>query len=120
MRYVCAIKGMCFYFLSSTDPCSKKVCEYYSSCIVSSDRKAQCVCPLCTDNYKPVCGSDGKTYANECLLRSMACKEKKNTKIVKEKACGTFIFITLLRIILKQQKVCLVCSSETNRGIQSY
>ncbi|XP_026215797.1 probable pancreatic secretory proteinase inhibitor isoform X3 [Anabas testudineus] len=48
------------------------------------DVKKILVCPL---KFDPVCGSNGNTYANECLL----CAERKMTKtdilIVKEEIC---------------------------------
>ena len=73
------------------DPCSKKLCEFHSICLSRTDRGAECVCPSCTDDYKPVCGSDGKTYANDCELRKAACERQKEIKVAKKEACGTYI-----------------------------
>ncbi|XP_027676185.1 trypsin inhibitor ClTI-1 [Chelonia mydas] len=43
--------------------------------------------PMCILYYRPVCGSDGRTYRNKCELCSYCREHDMNIKIVKEGAC---------------------------------
>lgn len=38
---------------------------------------------LCPNDYKPICGSDGHLYSNECALRSAACVSGKAITITR-------------------------------------
>ena len=41
----------------------------------------------CPRNFQPVCGSDGITYSNLCLLKHAACEQKKTIDVAKEGNC---------------------------------
>ena len=41
----------------------------------------------CSADYSPVCGSNGKTYANECIMKVEACLQKKTIAVTKQGKC---------------------------------
>ncbi|XP_043287172.1 follistatin-related protein 5-like isoform X3 [Venturia canescens] len=57
------------------NPCLEKYCGAGRECRVSPDGGvALCVCAKrCARRHRPVCGSDGKVYANHCELHRAAC-----------------------------------------------
>ena len=52
-----------------------------SNCIVCTYNLLSIGCHfLCPQSFKPVCGSNGKTYSNNCALKRAHCKNKKIRK----------------------------------------
>ena len=78
-------------FFLSTEPrsCVKHNCTHipHSMCFMySGKRHCKCI-QACTSEQAEVCGSDGRTYRNECHLKRMACVNKKNVHMFKHGRC---------------------------------
>ena len=78
-------------FLGLVDVCSMLECEHYAKCENKDGIETECVCPLledCPDDVNKVCGSDGRTYDNECQLRAVSCLKRKEITPEYNGTCG--------------------------------
>ena len=86
-----------FFFISldSSGPCNRRTCNHNSYC-VESGNLAYCECPVCDLHYAPVCGSNGITYNNECLLKKASCTMEKDIEIAGNGPCSKLRCIELI------------------------
>ena len=89
------IEEFVFLFLSSSvsfsAPCALLKCDFYAKCQAQLDGSLECVCPKqCPLSFDPVCGSDVKSYPNECTLQVESCRTKTRITVAKRGQCGAY------------------------------
>ncbi|XP_068506113.1 agrin isoform X3 [Syngnathus scovelli] len=74
--------------------CDELVCSFGASCTeVNGQAHCECPSPDCDERNKTkVCGSDGVTYADQCQLRTIACRQDKDVTVQHLGQCTETIF----------------------------
>ncbi|GFT75410.1 hypothetical protein TNCV_3394031 [Trichonephila clavipes] len=79
------------------DPCEGVECPATQVCQLDNNRNPICRCnAICSPDFRPVCGSDGKTYINECSLRVESCKSRRSLRIIFSGECSSGEILPLI------------------------
>lgn len=78
---ICSFKG--------TNPCDLIKCGPGQECDIDQFGVASCQCPpSCEPKMQPVCGSNGRTFDNECELKRQSCLLRQELSVMHEGECG--------------------------------
>ncbi|XP_023225302.1 agrin-like isoform X1 [Centruroides sculpturatus] len=78
-----AYRGAC----GEAGPCNSHRCDFGAIC-VEKGREPSCECPTCSEEFRPICGSDGISYTNECKLKREACDQRKIIQVAYRGLCS--------------------------------
>ncbi|KAK9972968.1 hypothetical protein ABG768_023722, partial [Culter alburnus] len=89
-----SITNICVCFMTGFEEqdtdlflCDTNTCKFDGECLRIGDT-VTCICDFkCSSDYAPVCGSNGESYENHCLLRKDACKLQTEVLLVSDGAC---------------------------------
>jgi len=107
-------------YLTVKDLCKKVKCPKKQTCVANAELgTAECQCETCSDTeYSPVCGSDCKSYFNQCAMKLESCHAGKNIKtLLKNQQCPKVVPVTLSvgpteHIVELAQSMTLMCEAE--------
>ena len=81
--------GKFLAFQQGIESCNERNCQYGGVCTVDSSGQSLCQCNIyCTRQYDPVCGTDGNTYNNPCLMRVARCQFQSDITRLRYGQCG--------------------------------
>ncbi|XP_026758909.2 agrin-like [Galleria mellonella] len=67
--------------------CAGRVCPHGGECVPAGGRGV-CRCPRCSNEFAPVCGSDGISYGNRCKLQLEACRHRRDVQVLYDGPCN--------------------------------